>query len=142
MSAPAAVAPAAEPALPQNAPYGVDLVPGKDYYFCSCGQSKNQPFCDGSHKGTAFKPLKFTVDEAKKYWLCGCKLTENAPFCDGTHRKEKGLKRYTEFLLKKNGELKAALKQTENARNFGLAVGVVGVLAAVGVLVGFEVLKK
>ena len=75
----------AEPVIAQKAPYGIDLAAG-DYYWCACGQSKKQPFCDGSHKGTGISPMKFTVEEAKKVFLCGCKQTKNAPFCDGAHR--------------------------------------------------------
>ncbi len=74
------------PDCPQKAPYGVDLKPG-DYWWCACGKSKNQPFCDGSHKGTPFEPMKFTVTAAEKKWLCGCKRSANAPFCDGSHQK-------------------------------------------------------
>ena len=81
--------------------------------FISISSSKSQPFCDGSHKGTGIAPKKFTVSEAKKYYLCGCKQTENSPFCDGTHKKEKGIKKYNEFLLKKNGELKESLANAE-----------------------------
>ena len=59
----------------------------KKYAWCSCGESTNQPFCDGSHKGTSFTP--FIVDNEKEGTLawCGCKATSNAPFCDGTHSK-------------------------------------------------------
>ncbi|NKB46748.1 MAG: glutamate synthase [Legionellales bacterium] len=64
----------------------VELKPDETYYFCVCGLSNNQPFCDGSHRGTDFKPQKFTVSEAKQVHLCMCKRTGNAPFCDGTHR--------------------------------------------------------
>ena len=53
----------------------------------ACGQSKRQPFCDGSHKTTEFTPVKFSVTEAQKVWLCGCKKTGSKPFCDGTHKK-------------------------------------------------------
>lgn len=74
-----------EPVIAQKSPYPVDLAPG-DYWWCACGQSKNQPFCDGSHKGSAFTPVKFTVGAAEKKWLCGCKHTGTPPFCDGTHR--------------------------------------------------------
>lgn len=69
----------------QNAPYGVELE-NKSYYWCSCGESKNQPFCDGSHKGSEFTPVKFEIEESKKYYLCGCKKTSTPPFCDGTHK--------------------------------------------------------
>lgn len=58
-----------------------------DYFWCSCGNSNNQPYCDGSHKGTDFTPLKFTLEEPKKVALCLCKQTNNPPYCDGTHLK-------------------------------------------------------
>ncbi len=74
----------AEPACPQKSPYVLDLAPG-DYWWCACGQSKKQPFCDGSHKGGPFTPVKFSVAQAEKKALCGCKRTHTAPFCDGTH---------------------------------------------------------
>jgi len=76
----------AEPMIPQRGPYAVELAPG-DYWWCACGQSKRQPFCDGSHKGGEFTPEKFTVSEAQKVWLCGCKQTGSRPFCDGSHKK-------------------------------------------------------
>ncbi|KAI9271804.1 iron-binding zinc finger CDGSH type-domain-containing protein [Phascolomyces articulosus] len=109
-----------EPVFVQAKPYKVDLEAGKEYYWCSCGQSKNQPFCDGSHRGGPFKPKKIVVDETKTYFLCGCKYTHNKDgFCDGTHRKEEGIKKYNEFLLKANSKLtdeKAQLKkQLESA---------------------------
>lgn len=69
-----------------NTPFNVDLVEGNAYYWCSCGQSANQPFCDGSHKGTAFTPVKLVAEETKTVWLCGCKKTANSPFCDGSHK--------------------------------------------------------
>lgn len=75
-----------EPDMPQKAPYEVDLQPGT-YWWCSCGKSKNQPFCDGSHQGTEFSPVEFKVDKPGKQWLCGCKRTGKPPFCDGTHNK-------------------------------------------------------
>jgi CDGSH-type Zn-finger protein len=68
-------------------PIEVKLESGKDYFWCSCGQSKSQPFCDGSHRGTGFTPHKFSVSENKTVWLCTCKKTGNRPFCDGTHNK-------------------------------------------------------
>ncbi len=70
---------------PQKEPYVVELQPGS-YWWCSCGRSKSQPFCDGSHAGTEFQPLEFKITEAKKYALCGCKQTHTPPFCDGTHK--------------------------------------------------------
>ena len=74
----------AEPVCAQKSPYSVDLEPG-DYWWCACGQSANQPFCDGSHKGSEFVPLQLKVEEKKNYHLCGCKRTANQPNCDGTH---------------------------------------------------------
>lgn len=75
----------AEPHCAQKVPFGVDLAAG-DYWWCACGLSKKQPFCDGSHKTTEFTPKKFTLAQAEKKWLCGCKQTKNAPLCDGTHK--------------------------------------------------------
>ena len=69
-----------------KAPVKVALEAGKDYWYCTCGLSANQPFCDGSHKGTAFAPKKFTAEAAGDAWLCQCKQTKNAPFCDGSHK--------------------------------------------------------
>lgn len=74
------------PNIAQKAPYKVELEAGKTYFWCACGKSANQPFCDGSHKGSSFTPLKHTAEEAKTGWLCGCKHSANKPFCDGTHK--------------------------------------------------------
>ncbi|WP_127901041.1 CDGSH iron-sulfur domain-containing protein [Solirhodobacter olei] len=74
------------PTIAQKAPFRVELEAGKTYFWCACGQSKNQPFCDGSHKGTGFTPVKLQAEEGKSAWLCGCKHSANAPFCDGTHK--------------------------------------------------------
>ena len=74
-----------QPVCAQKAPYPADLAPG-DYFWCACGLSKKQPFCDGSHKDTGITPLKFTVTAAEKKFLCGCKASKNKPFCDGTHK--------------------------------------------------------
>ena len=72
-----------------DTPFPIDLEKGSDYYWCSCGKSKNQPFCDGSHKGSDFSPKKFTAVKTKTAYLCGCKKTSNSPFCDGSHNKLK-----------------------------------------------------
>ena len=69
----------------QKAPYPVDVEAGKTYYWCACGLSKTQPFCDGSHKPTSYVPVAFTAEATETTFLCGCKATKNEPFCDGTH---------------------------------------------------------
>ena len=75
-----------DPEIASTSPYGLDLEAGR-YWWCACGRSKKQPFCDGSHKGTDFTPLEVTIDEPKKVFLCGCKHSAKAPFCDGSHNK-------------------------------------------------------
>jgi len=72
---------------PKNTPYAVNVEEGESYHWCSCGRSKNQPYCDGSHKGTGFQPIAFTAEKTEVAYLCGCKKTGNTPFCDGTHNK-------------------------------------------------------
>ena len=74
-----------EAIVAQNAPYPVEVEAGKSYFWCACGKSAGQPFCDGSHQGTDILPQKFTADEAKKIYFCGCKKTANSPMCDGSH---------------------------------------------------------
>jgi len=74
------------PIIAQKAPYVLDLEAGT-YYWCSCGKSSKQPFCDGSHKGTKFVPEKVEITEAKKVALCGCKHSKNGAYCDGAHAK-------------------------------------------------------
>lgn len=74
------------PIIADNKPVKVSLVKGQEYYFCTCGLSKNQPFCDGSHAGTSFKPKAIVSDEGEEAYLCQCKHSENAPYCDGTHK--------------------------------------------------------
>jgi CDGSH-type Zn-finger protein len=77
----------AEPIVAQKSPYGVEVEAGKEYWWCRCGRSKAQPFCDGAHKGTGLAPQMYTAEEAKTVWFCGCKATKDQPFCDGSHNK-------------------------------------------------------
>ena len=74
------------PIIANNKPAKVELTKGDEYYFCVCGRSGNQPFCDGSHAGTEFKPRAFVAEDSGEAFLCQCKHTQNAPFCDGTHQ--------------------------------------------------------
>ena len=76
-----------EPRIAQKSPYAVDVEEGKTYYWCACGRSTNQPFCDGSHKETSFTPVAFTAEKTGQVHLCGCKYTKKPPFCDGAHAK-------------------------------------------------------
>jgi len=76
-----------EPEVAQKAPYPTDVEAGKTYYWCACGRSNNQPFCDGSHKGTGLAPIAFEADKDETVYLCGCKQANKAPFCDGSHKK-------------------------------------------------------
>ena len=73
------------PEVPQKSPYVMDIEAGT-YFWCSCGQSSKQPYCDGSHKGTEFTPVKEVVESAKKVAWCGCKHSGKSPFCDGAHK--------------------------------------------------------
>jgi len=75
-----------EPVVAARAPAKVTLEAGKDYWFCACGRSATQPFCNGAHKGTGFAPKKFTAEKSGDAWLCQCKHTKNSPYCDGTHK--------------------------------------------------------
>ncbi len=74
------------PKIVQKAPYVLDLEPGT-YYWCACGKSSNQPFCDGTHKGSSFVPTVVEIPDTKKVALCGCKHSANGAFCDGMHKK-------------------------------------------------------
>jgi CDGSH-type Zn-finger protein len=73
------------PKIAQKAPMPVALEAGKTVYWCSCGESANQPYCDGSHKGTAFVPTPYTATESGTAYLCGCKHSKNGALCDGSH---------------------------------------------------------
>ena len=74
-----------EPTIAQKAPYTEELEQGT-YWWCACGKSKTQPFCDGSHKDTGFTPVKLEITETTRVWLCGCKHSGDKPFCDGAHK--------------------------------------------------------
>jgi CDGSH iron-sulfur domain-containing protein 3 len=76
-----------EPVIAQKSPYGVDVEAGKEYWWCACGKSQSQPFCDGAHKGTGLSPQQYTAAESAKVWFCGCKHTADVPMCDGSHSK-------------------------------------------------------
>lgn len=73
--------------IAQKSPFAVDVEAGKKYFWCACGRSATQPFCDGTHKGSEFVPVPFTADAAKTLYFCGCKASGKAPLCDGTHNK-------------------------------------------------------
>ena len=75
------------PVIPQKAPYGVAVEAGKSYWWCACGRSSNQPFCDGSHQGTGFEPVEYKADKSGEVWFCGCKHTRGGVLCDGSHQK-------------------------------------------------------
>ena len=75
-----------KPNIAKKGPYLVEVEAGKNYFWCACGQSKNQPFCDGSHKGTDFQPVRWTCEEDGRKAFCGCKMTNGQPFCDATHK--------------------------------------------------------
>ncbi|MBI3828474.1 MAG: CDGSH iron-sulfur domain-containing protein [Planctomycetes bacterium] len=76
---------AEKPVVAAKAPIVLELEPG-EYWWCACGRSKSQPWCDGSHKGTGLEPMKLDITEKKKVALCACKHTGHAPLCDGSHR--------------------------------------------------------
>ena len=76
------------PTTPQKAPYKARVEKSKTYFWCACGLSLKQPFCDGSHKKEGkFKSLKYLAEESKEIYFCGCKMTKHPPFCDGSHSK-------------------------------------------------------
>ena len=74
-----------EAIIAQKGPFPVEVKQGETYYWCSCGRSKNQPFCDGSHQGSGLEPLAFSAEKSETVYLCGCKRTSKQPFCDGAH---------------------------------------------------------
>ena len=74
-----------QPTIAGKEPVEVKITAGKPVFWCSCGRSDNQPFCNGAHKDSGMEPLPLKLDEDKKVWLCQCKQTKNPPFCDGSH---------------------------------------------------------
>jgi CDGSH-type Zn-finger protein len=73
-------------AVAGRAPIGVAVEAGKDYWWCACGKSAKQPFCDGSHKGSSFTPVQWKAPESKEVWFCACKQTATQPLCNGAHK--------------------------------------------------------
>ena len=74
-----------EAVIAQKGPYQVELKEGKAYFWCRCGRSQKQPFCDGSHQGSGLEPMRFIAQSSGIFNICGCKETDDAPFCDGSH---------------------------------------------------------
>lgn len=75
------------PIIVQKSPFAVEVEEGKNYFWCACGKSNKQPFCDGSHKDTGIVPVKFTAESSKRVFFCGCKHSSKQPLCDGAHSK-------------------------------------------------------
>jgi CDGSH-type Zn-finger protein len=75
-----------KPVVAGKAAMPIEVEGGKTYYWCSCGKSAKQPFCDGAHKGSAFSPMAWTAAESGRVWFCACKQSGKAPLCDGSHK--------------------------------------------------------
>jgi CDGSH-type Zn-finger protein len=73
--------------IAQKTPYPIEVEAGKSYFWCACGKSAKQPFCDGSHQGSGMAPVKFDATENKTVYFCGCKHSGAPPFCDGSHNR-------------------------------------------------------
>ena len=76
-----------EPVIAQKAPFPVEVEEGKTYFWCACGKTASQPFCDGSHKGSTFSPTKYTAEKTGTVYFCGCRHSGNGALCDGSHQK-------------------------------------------------------
>lgn len=100
--------PASKPIIADNKPKKTALIEGEAYYFCMCGRSQSQPFCDGSHRGTGITPLKFVAEKTEEAYLCMCKHSGQVPLCDGTH------KQFTADNVGKEGLGIKALHSSEN----------------------------
>ena len=72
--------------IAQKSPYPVQVEAGRTYQWCSCGRSKHQPFCDGSHQGSGLSPLAYTAGKDGTVYFCGCKHSSTGALCDGTHQ--------------------------------------------------------
>jgi len=77
-----------EPIRASDTPFAVEVEAGKSYYWCACGRSNKQPFCDGSHQGTEFSPMPYKAEATRKVFFCGCKISGNKPLCDGSHKQQ------------------------------------------------------
>lgn len=74
-----------EAKIAQKGPFPIDVEEGKRYFWCECGRSETQPFCDVAHVGTDFRPVRYKAEKSGTVYFCGCKQTSTPPFCDGTH---------------------------------------------------------
>jgi len=75
------------PEIGGRQPIPIKVEAGKSYWWCACGRSKSQPFCDGSHKVTAFTPIEFKATKSEEAWFCACKRSAKKPMCDGSHKR-------------------------------------------------------
>lgn len=78
------------PVIASPTPLPVEVEAGKTYFWCACGRSARQPFCDGSHRDTGFEPIRWEAPESRRVWFCGCKRSAGAPLCDGSHKALQG----------------------------------------------------
>ncbi|MDD9876370.1 MAG: CDGSH iron-sulfur domain-containing protein [Magnetovibrio sp.] len=74
-----------EPNCAQKGPYEEEVIEGRPYFWCTCGHSQTQPFCNGTHRATSFLPMVYNAEKTGTVYFCGCKKTKTPPFCDGTH---------------------------------------------------------
>lgn len=75
-----------EAVVAQKAPYVVAVKAGESYWWCACGRSQTQPFCDGSHEGTGLEPVEWVAEKDRNVAFCGCKHTKTPTMCDGAHK--------------------------------------------------------
>lgn len=75
------------PVIAQKSPFAIEVEAGKSYWWCSCGKSASQPFCDGAHQGSDFSPVEYKAETAGTVYFCGCKHSANGVMCDGSHSK-------------------------------------------------------